>query len=163
MPGCVWHVVNGGVVGMGTLWGLQRLDVVRSLDNHLGCALGYDHAAPAAVAGIARTPSFVLCMDLRLWGMVGVCWNRGIARRGTRRSIGSQRLRAQELRGIRARCVCRLVSLDLELSMEAGLRLRGCEGRRCDLLSQVSQVAVEELVMKPSREGYARMCWQAIW
>lgn len=39
---------------------LPRLDVDQSLDIHLECALDYVHAGLAAVAGIARTPSFVI-------------------------------------------------------------------------------------------------------
>lgn len=40
---------------------LRRLDADQSLDIHPEYALDYVHAGLAAVVGIARTPSFVLC------------------------------------------------------------------------------------------------------
>lgn len=43
------------------LWVLQRLDVVLNLDIHPECVLAHDHVGPAQAAGIAHTPSFVLC------------------------------------------------------------------------------------------------------
>ncbi len=41
---------------------LLSLDVDQNLGIHPEYALGYVHAGLAAVAGIARTPSFVLCV-----------------------------------------------------------------------------------------------------
>jgi hypothetical protein len=40
---------------------LRRLDVGQNLDIHPEYALDYAHVGLAPVAGIARTPSFVLC------------------------------------------------------------------------------------------------------
>jgi len=60
----VWHVGSGEAVVRGMRWELQRQDVGQSWDIRLVYVPGCGRAGAAGVAGIARTPSFVLVISL---------------------------------------------------------------------------------------------------